>query len=319
MIRMAPWLHPFLAALLEKVQKMKNNIENLNKFIDGAFVLARARGIPVDKPAPSALMSTRAHTCMERAVNGRESHLSMLTSVLEDLRARSAPERLPHVIEGLGDACMQLQRVMSSNQFRAVVGDSFPALAPLGDEDPRRIRVEDFEEDDHSDESDFMVASFRPPPADTLTSGGGEAAEKKKESQCRRSSSELKTEVYRLAVCSSGYKRHDLRLIVLLKKRLYIYQKSSTTNVKTIVDVETDIIDCTQLPNDVMLLTIRRKTPKGGSQEKGYFFQFRVVSMASAFFNELAPWVNRQQEAVAIVDLYSKRDEGQRLLAPLCG
>jgi len=89
--------------------------------------------------------------------------------------------------------------------------------------------------------------------------------------------------------------------------------------VKTIVDVETDIIDCTQLPNDVMLLTIRRKTPKGGSQEKGYFFQFRVVSMASAFFNELAPWVNRQQEAVAIVDLYSKRDEGQRLLAPLCG
>eukprot|EP00450_Noctiluca_scintillans_P026084 CAMPEP_0194515232 /NCGR_PEP_ID=MMETSP0253-20130528/47855_1 /TAXON_ID=2966 /ORGANISM="Noctiluca scintillans" /LENGTH=892 /DNA_ID=CAMNT_0039358963 /DNA_START=30 /DNA_END=2708 /DNA_ORIENTATION=+ len=131
MIRVAPWLHPFLQALIEKVQKLKSNMELLSKFVDGSLVLARARGISVEKPAPTDRMSARAHACIERAVVGRQSHAALLTQALEELRARSAPERLPNVMEGLGDACVQLHTVMSSEVFRACVGDSFPELPSL--------------------------------------------------------------------------------------------------------------------------------------------------------------------------------------------
>merc|ERR1719461_21194 len=76
-------------------------------------------------------MCSRAHGSIERAIMGRECHLQMLLEVLKELRARSAPERLPHVLEGLGDACTQLQTVLNSSYFRARVGDGFPELPPM--------------------------------------------------------------------------------------------------------------------------------------------------------------------------------------------
>merc|ERR1712032_1228771 len=49
----------------------------------------------------------------------------------EELKRRSSPDRLPHVMEGIGDACSQLQTVLTSPQFLARVGDSFPELPSL--------------------------------------------------------------------------------------------------------------------------------------------------------------------------------------------
>merc|ERR1719229_805915 len=53
---------------------------------------------------------------------------------IEDLKSRSAPERLPSVAGSLGDACKTLQTVLQSPEFRASVGDSFGDLPPLGAE-----------------------------------------------------------------------------------------------------------------------------------------------------------------------------------------
>lgn len=132
MIRVAPWLHPFLEALTEKVQRLKGCLETLNEAVDSALVLTRARGQTVEKPSPSDQMSARAHGAISRAVINRDSHAQALLGALEELRVRSAPERLPHLVEGLGDACIQLQAVLSSPEFRLCVGDSFPELPALG-------------------------------------------------------------------------------------------------------------------------------------------------------------------------------------------
>merc|ERR1719155_7977 len=42
-IRISAWLHPFLDALAEKVQTLKNSLAQLNEAVDDAYVLARAR------------------------------------------------------------------------------------------------------------------------------------------------------------------------------------------------------------------------------------------------------------------------------------
>jgi hypothetical protein len=132
MIRAAPWLHPFLEALTDKVQRLKASLEQLNQAADEIYVLARAKGAAVPKPAPTSRMCSRAHSAIERAVTGRSSHVQLLLQTLEELRGRSSPERLPQVMEGLGDACSQLQCVLTSPEFRACVGDSFPELPLLG-------------------------------------------------------------------------------------------------------------------------------------------------------------------------------------------
>lgn len=131
MIRVASWLHPFLEVLAEKVQRLKANLEQFNQAADETYVMARAKGSAVPKPSPSSRMCSRAHSAIERAVTGRESHAQSLLQAIDELRTRSSPERLPQVTEGLGDACLQLQAVLSSSEFRACVGDSFPELPPL--------------------------------------------------------------------------------------------------------------------------------------------------------------------------------------------
>eukprot|EP00931_Biecheleriopsis_adriatica_P026440 TRINITY_DN16096_c0_g3_i1.p1 TRINITY_DN16096_c0_g3~~TRINITY_DN16096_c0_g3_i1.p1 ORF type:complete len:706 (+),score=140.58 TRINITY_DN16096_c0_g3_i1:93-2210(+) len=132
MIRVAPWLHPFLEALVEKVQLLKRHLVSLNDTLDTAYVLGRARGQSVQKPAPSARMCSRARASIERALIGRNCHADQLVQIVDELRVRSSPERLPHVAKGLGDACMTLQDVLGSTEFRAHVGDAFPDLPALG-------------------------------------------------------------------------------------------------------------------------------------------------------------------------------------------
>jgi hypothetical protein len=131
MIRVAPWLHPILEALASKVQTLKGCLEAVNKAVDQELVIAKARGRKVKAPAPTDRQSARAHASIERAVTGRDSHVSALLQLLEDLKARSAPERLPSLMDSLGDACTQLEGVLSSPQFRLCVGDKFPELPSL--------------------------------------------------------------------------------------------------------------------------------------------------------------------------------------------
>jgi hypothetical protein len=131
MIRVQPWLHPFLQALLEKMQKVQANVNKLNEFLEKSLVIARARGQKPAAPTPSARMCERAHNAIARAMTNRACHAQSLLEGLEDLRGRSAPERLPHLVGSLGDACVQLQMVMNSEEFRARVGDDFPVLPAL--------------------------------------------------------------------------------------------------------------------------------------------------------------------------------------------
>jgi len=132
MIRVAPWLHPFLEALADKVQRLKSSLEALNEAVDSELVVAKARGRKVKKPHPTEYMCSRAHAAIDRAILSRECHATLLVQTFDELRSRSAPERLPHVMEGLSDACMQLQAVLTSPQFRARVGGAFPEPRPIG-------------------------------------------------------------------------------------------------------------------------------------------------------------------------------------------
>lgn len=133
MIRVSQWLHPFLEVLVSKVNTVKKLLVGLNEAVDANLVLPVAKGEKVDKPVPSTRMVQVASGAIARAVTGGESHAQKLLQAIEDLKARSSKDRLPAVLEGLGDACAQLDAVLSSPQFRACVGDSFPTLPRLVD------------------------------------------------------------------------------------------------------------------------------------------------------------------------------------------
>merc|ERR1712048_1500781 len=75
--------------------------------------------------------SSRAHTAIERSVLGQTSQAQVLVQTLDELRNRSAPERLPQVQAALGDSCHQLQTVLVSPAFRLCVGDAFPKDLPM--------------------------------------------------------------------------------------------------------------------------------------------------------------------------------------------
>merc|ERR1712048_209790 len=75
--------------------------------------------------------SSRAHTAIERSVLGQTSQAQVLVQTLDELRNRSAPERLPQVQAALGDSCSQLQHVLKSPAFRLCVGDAFPKDLPM--------------------------------------------------------------------------------------------------------------------------------------------------------------------------------------------
>lgn len=170
MIRIAPWLHPVLEVLMTKVQSLRSNLEQLNEALDQTYVLARARGMPIEKPAPSNTMGVRAHACIERAVNGRSSHAQVLLQVIDDLKAKSAPDRLPHVAEGITDACMGLHGVLQSPEFRSVFGNSaLPELPPQGA--PRGAAAL---EDKRPLDYDTSSALSTRPPSPSSTSAGSE-------------------------------------------------------------------------------------------------------------------------------------------------
>merc|ERR1712187_218008 len=111
------------------VQLLKSNLEMGNEAVDEIYVLARARGMSIEKPAPSKSMCARAHACIERAVTGRNSHAQALMQVIDELKSRSAPERLPHVSEGIGEACANLQSVLSSAECQSIANCQLPELA----------------------------------------------------------------------------------------------------------------------------------------------------------------------------------------------
>jgi len=148
MIRVAPWLHPFLDAIVDKVLGLKGHLATLNAGMDTELVLAKARGQKVKKPIPTEIQLSRAHGAIERAVTARESHSALLAKAIEDLRSRSAPERLPHMVEGIHDACMQLEHVFASPQFRECVGDAFPDLPALTEMAAARTQPTLFDADD---------------------------------------------------------------------------------------------------------------------------------------------------------------------------
>lgn len=133
MIRVATWLHPFLKALTEKVLQLKGHLESLNRAVDDNLVIASARGYAVEKPKPSQLMGKRAHLAIERAVIKSGSHSQSLLQAIEDLRQRSSPDRLPQVVAGIGNACLHLDAVLTSPDFRKCVGDHFPNLPRITD------------------------------------------------------------------------------------------------------------------------------------------------------------------------------------------
>jgi len=174
MIRVAPWLHPFLEALTEKVQHLRGSLEALSEAVDFELVLARARGRKIQKPAPTQTMSARAHAAIDRAITGMDCHTVLLLSSLEELKTRSSPDRLPHVMEGIGDACSQLQSVLTSPQFLARVGDSFPELPSLYAMDTRvdsmRTNGGVFIEDLDGSESDLDDDAMATPPTGFFSS-----------------------------------------------------------------------------------------------------------------------------------------------------
>jgi hypothetical protein len=304
-IRVAPWLHPFVDALVEKVQTLKQNLEVLNKAVDEAYVLARARGRSIEKPAPSDKMCKRAHAAFQRAVAGRESHYGSLLQSLAELKARSAPERLPELKGVLGDACANLHSVLFSQEFRQHVGDSFPTDLPrIMDDSPRS---------DERTKASFLQL------ADTSKNGRGEVAELVVEDLqeaeevpygARLSSGRLsnrtttseawglqEAEVHRMVrrPCGSGLMRHDTRSLVLEEDYLDIFAPHSRTEVKSRIYLPNDVSFCevSAAPEGrIMTLQVQKvpsyATPDSGvAEHKTYRFEFRTRGGALAFQRDL--------------------------------
>uniref|UniRef100_A0A7S1Q6U4 Uncharacterized protein n=1 Tax=Alexandrium catenella TaxID=2925 RepID=A0A7S1Q6U4_ALECA len=318
MIRVAPWLHPFLETLVDKVQRIRGNLERLNGAVEDVYVLGRARGARVERPAPSNQMIARAHACIERAVTGRSSHVLALLQTFEELRARSSPERLPHVMEGLGDACMALRTVLASPEFRAHVGDAFPNLPPLGNSPSDVVvngggyAIEDHKVPALMPSTPSTSGSYTPPRLEVVTGAGdnlNEAASVGPDARfagvarptapdvvprvpVRRG--ELSADVHRMVSggCGAGLTRHDQRSLLISDGNLYIFEKGSRSKVKSVVEIASGIEFCRLTPAGMLSLIVHR-LPRGASPEDGvleckhYTFEFPDVQVAMAFQDEL--------------------------------
>lgn len=299
MIRVSPWLHPVLDSLVEKVLSLKGLLESLNHSLDAAYVLARARGQKVLKPAPSEKMCFRAREAIQRALlAGKGSHADQLLQVADELRARSAPERLPHLAKGLGDATLSLSSVLSSEEFRRHVGDAFPDLPKLGDcleaqrgvdeiraiEGPRTLekrRTPLAIQDDTSTRTATTVSAIQ-----------SFASERSCSSCCSNTLNVseplglvMKFEVYRLL----NNTRHDCRSIELHSGQLLIYDKNSTSQVKYVVQIP-DGMDRVLLKSDVILemsFTVPPAAAKKGMKQKDYIFEFISAEEADVFCEEI--------------------------------
>lgn len=371
MIRVSQWLHPFIEELTDKVTKLKGHLEWLHQFVDQVLVIAKAKGMRVDTPFPTDKMSHRAHDAYMRAVDGRDSHAQALLTSFEQLRQRSHPDRLPYVVESLGDACSNLQALLTSPDFQNRISnrDAFPQLVSgvtgRGSRPALAISDGDPESPAHGFDPGPRQrldsdASSRSPSPEPRRGGHGEPAGRDVSPTRRVSRGEpvgevtpamgarlalppaarqggtspgasprtgpqrspaleveeldlfvgsgpgeaphasappvaLTAEVYRL---TEAYARHDKRLLSLsgTEGMLYIFDKGSTTSVKTEVNVRMDIVDHTLSSGLVLMVFLRRRdkpswrssfTPRGRPETKVYHFEFLSTEQAQAFQSAL--------------------------------
>eukprot|EP00933_Yihiella_yeosuensis_P036208 TRINITY_DN2994_c0_g1_i1.p1 TRINITY_DN2994_c0_g1~~TRINITY_DN2994_c0_g1_i1.p1 ORF type:complete len:690 (-),score=123.19 TRINITY_DN2994_c0_g1_i1:305-2374(-) len=308
MIKVSSWLHPILEALVEKVQRLKYHLESLNKALDSVYVLGRARGRSVEKPAPSSTMSARAHCAYQRAVSGDGSHAQELAKVIEQLKSRSAPKRLPAVAKELGDACLSLRSVLASAEFRACVGDKFPDLPAIGGS-PQQLNeqteamVLDAQTISTRSTEDHLPTLIQYNGRSQIASSKALAITDAKEQPQPLSNLKLRAEVYRLmtarmiscggAGCggpSAGRSsRHDRRLLAVSDGKLHIYEKSSKSAVKTAVDLPASVDRCLRLSATILDLAVFR-LPEGAAENAGvwehkeYIFEFDSPKEAKEFF-----------------------------------
>merc|ERR1712048_1164715 len=98
--------------------------------------------------------------------------------VIDELKSRSAPERLPHVSEGIGEACANLQSVLSSSEFQSIANCQLPELAStsgggargLKSEERVMLRLEDGAEDMYDDDTISSDSTRLPSPCSAQTS-----------------------------------------------------------------------------------------------------------------------------------------------------
>ncbi|CAJ1405207.1 unnamed protein product [Effrenium voratum] len=310
MIRVSAWLHPVLDALVEKVTSLRTRLEQLNGALDAAYVLARARGQKVQKPAPSEKMCFRAREAIQRAfLSGKSSHAGQMLQIADELRARSAPERLPHLQRGLGDACASLGRVLGSAEFRRHVGEVDMRQLDVGSVEslqatPRERRqlaiapepymvkaVTDRAQDGVQQRSLEVVKAVTEPQEDavTITPSRSERSERSLHSwSCcpttpRVSEPGLSFEVSRLRV---GSGRRDQRGLELSPGQLWIFGKGSSTKVKSAVRIP-DGLDRVMLRSDKVLEMSVRVCKEEVMQQKEYIFEFASPEEADVFCEEL--------------------------------
>eukprot|EP00747_Dinoflagellata_sp_TGD_P023355 gnl/TRDRNA2_/TRDRNA2_129749_c0_seq3.p1 gnl/TRDRNA2_/TRDRNA2_129749_c0~~gnl/TRDRNA2_/TRDRNA2_129749_c0_seq3.p1 ORF type:complete len:225 (-),score=47.58 gnl/TRDRNA2_/TRDRNA2_129749_c0_seq3:54-728(-) len=220
-------------------------------------------------------MRASAHACIDRAVTGRDNHAKLLLRVLEDLRVRSAPERLPRVMEGLGDACSKLDAVWSSQDFRLRVGDAFANMPPLGP--GARAAVLDANDVGGDRVANLDEVTQKQVPPSLMAAAPAAATDEWK--LC-----ELREEVYRVSKW-----KNDRRALQLTKDgKLYIFQKGSVSQVKRVIDIATGIEKCELQPGGIRLSLWLLKLPAGPVPDfKEYFFEFRTAEAASMFHERL--------------------------------
>lgn len=133
MIRLAPWLHPCLEVMTRKVGTLSSQLQELRQAVDHQLVFP---GVKV-KVSGSDKQKGRAYECMRRAVGavgaaGPDSHVCKVLKSLQELKDRSAPERLPHHVDSMATALVELQDCLRSDQFHRCVGSKvFRDMPPL--------------------------------------------------------------------------------------------------------------------------------------------------------------------------------------------
>jgi len=321
-IRVAPWLHPFLEAVVNKVKQLTASLEGVSLAVDQALVLPRARGVSVKKPVPSQRMCERAQNCVERAVSNRTSHAQSLLVTLEELRSRASVERLPRVVEGLGDAYSQLQHVLASSEFSLRAGDAFRSLPPLrpitgvveGIADLSAIEPGLKPSTMTQPQTEILVNDHRgvASPAEVMTcaptidnpfspsvqqpcghvdSEAFMAQTLAHGSQLHNEVGDIEMVVHRLTRTRLlGLHRHDRRSLSIRAGCLHIGRKGcdSTSAVKTVVKVAKDLEKCSLFPAGVLELAVRRgSSATAVPVQKEYLFECSSPAAAESFKAEL--------------------------------
>jgi hypothetical protein len=304
MIRVAVWLHPFLQVLSEKVHRLKYHLERVNASLEAVYVLGRARGLAVEKPAPSTRMFARASAALGRAIVGKSSHVEELMKTVEQLKARSAPERLPHVAKELSDACMTLQHVLASTEFRAVAGDAFSELPTLIAGPISRPASES-----QSDFSHQLAIAGTPSTSCTEIEVRGfdearskvpinhliQDAERKEVSGAECHSKMLTAEVCRLGSRFLGSRRLarslEQRILTILNGELCVFSKADLQCKELSVHLPAGVERCLLLSDRVLDIRIAR-IPKGAHASDGVMefeectFEFTSSESAQEFYRE---------------------------------